>query len=390
MIDHILLIVVPFLVSLVAVTIVHPHIVRIAREKGIVDKPNARKLQKEPVPILGGTVVFFGIALGAACVHTQHDGAALLAIFASMTIMLYTGTMDDILDLRPTTRLLVQLFAVGLLLYTGHFGLNNLHGLWGIYHLPAPVTILLTLFACVGIINALNLIDGVDGLSSGFCILASLIFGLLFLFSGANEPLCVLAASTVGSLIPFFLHNVFGQRSKMFIGDGGTLLMGAIMSVFVMRTIQSESASGLLASHGYSPVAFTLAVLSIPVFDTLRVMTARICRRQSPFHPDKTHLHHLFIGLGCSHIVTTIIILALDLTVVASWLLAGYLGATAEIQLYTVCIVALLATAGIYGAFALLRRLAPARYDRIVELNLRYRPRREGFFLRLQHWIDKI
>lgn len=387
---NILLVVIPFLASLIAAAILHPHIVRIAKRKGIVDKPNARKLQKEPVPILGGTVVFFGITLGSVCAQSLHDCSGLLTVFAAMIVMLYTGTMDDILDLRPSTRLLIQLLAVSMLVCIGHFGLNNLRGLWGIGELPTAATILLTLFACVGIINALNLIDGVDGLSTGYCILASLIFGSLFLLSGTDRSMSVLAATTAGALIPFFLHNVFGRRSKMFIGDGGTLLMGIIMSTFVMRTIQSESASGLLESHGYSPVAFTLAVLSIPVFDTLRVMTARICRKQSPFHPDKTHLHHLFIELGCSHIITTIVILVLNLTVVASWLLAGYLGATYDAQFYTVCVVALLATTGIYVGVDLLKRRSPATFARIVELNLRYRPRREGFYLTLQHWIDRL
>lgn len=388
--ENSLLIVAPFLIALIAAAIMHPCIVKIAKMKKIVDNPNARKLQKQPIPILGGVVVFFGIFFSVACAHGLEDCSSLLVAFAAMMIMLYTGTMDDILDLRPSTRFAVQIFAACLLIFVGHYGLDNLHGLWNIYALPPSEYIPLTVFACVGIINALNLIDGVDGLSSGYCIMASMVFGAVFTLSGSTRPMSILALATVGSLIPFFLHNVFGKRSKMFIGDGGTLLMGIIMSVFVMRVIQSEGVSRLLDGHGYSSVAFTLAVLSIPVFDTLRVMSSRMLKGCSPFHPDKTHLHHLFIELGCSHIITTIIILTLNFLIILAWMLAGHLGVSAETQTYLVVGLALLFTTGIYGGFKLIQHRSPAAFERIVALSLRLRPKRDGFYLTLRRWIDKI
>ena len=388
--ENSLLIVAPFLIALAAAALIHPCIVKIAKMKEIVDNPNARKLHKEPVPILGGVVVYFGIFFSVACTHGFADCSSLLVAFAAMMIMLYTGTMDDILDLRPSTRFVVQILAVCLLIFVGHYGLDDLRGLWDIHALPPSEYIPLTIFACVGIVNALNLIDGVDGLSSGYCIMASLIFGAVFTLNGTTRPMSILALATAGSLLPFFLHNVFGRRSKMFIGDGGTLLMGITMSVFVMRVIQSEGVSHLLDGRGYSSVAFTLAVLSIPVFDTLRVMSSRMLKGRSPFHPDKTHLHHLFIELGCSHIITTIIILTLNFLIVLAWMLAGHLGASAEAQLYLVVGLALLFTTGIYGGFKLLQHRSPATFDRIVALNLRLRPQRNGFFLTLQRWIDKI
>lgn len=388
--ENSLLIVVPFLIALVATAIMHPCIVKIAKMKKIVDNPNARKLQKEPVPILGGVVVFFGIFFSVACTHGLEDCSSLLLAFAVMLIMLYTGTMDDILDLRPSTRFIVQIFSVCLLIFIGHYCLDNLHGLWSVYALSESTAIPLTIFACVGIVNALNLIDGVDGLSSGFCIMASALFGIVFALGGSNRPISIMAMATVGSLIPFFLHNVFGKSSKMFIGDGGTLLMGIIMSVFVMKAIQSDGVTRLLDGNGYSTVAFTLAVLSIPVFDTLRVMSSRMYKGCSPFHPDKTHLHHLFIELGCSHIVTTIIILSLNFLIILAWALSGHLGASVELQTYLVIGLALAFTTGIYGGFKLLQRRSPETFDRIVALNLRLRPKRDGFYLTLRRWMDKI
>lgn len=385
-----LLIITPLLIAFLAVSFMHSHIVKIAKLKQIVDNPNARKLQKEPVPILGGVLVFFGIILSTASLDMVGECSSLFVVIAAMMIMLYTGTMDDILDLKPSTRFISQVFTVCLLIFAGGYGLNNLHGLWGINALSQPVTVLLTVFAGVGIINAMNLIDGVDGLSSGFCIMASSIFGLVFLLSGSSLALSVLAFATVGSLIPFFLHNVFGKRSKMFIGDGGTLVLGVVMSVFVMRTIQSEGIASLFAERGYSVVAFTLAVLAIPVFDTLRVMSARILRGQSPFHPDKTHLHHLFIELGNSHITTTFFIVSADALIVILWLLMGTLGVSAEGQVYGVVLLALFFTVGVYGGFRLLQRRSPALFRRIVAFNLRVRPRREGIYLTLQKLIDRM
>ena len=385
-----LLILSSLVIALVAVGFMHPHIVRIAKLKQIVDKPNARKLQKEPVAILGGVLVFFGIILSTAILDMVGDCSSLFVVIAAMMIMLYTGTMDDILNLRPSTRFVSQIFAVCLLIFAGDYGLDNLHGLWGVWGLPRAVAVPLTIFACVGIINALNLIDGVDGLSSGFCIMASLIFGTVFLRSGSSLALGVLAFSTVGALIPFFMHNVFGLRSKMYIGDGGTLVMGVVMSVFVMRTVQSAQIGQLFDTRGLSVVAFTLAVLSIPVFDTVRVMCMRMLRGQSPFHPDKTHLHHLFIEMGNSHIVTTFLVLTCNALVVLRGACAACRGLSPEGQVWLVTLAGLFFTWGVYGGVRLLQRRAPEAFRSLVAFNLRTRPRRDGVFRTIQQVIDRL
>ena len=165
--------------------------------------------------------------------------------------------------------------------------------------LPGWVAVPLTVVAAVGIINAINLIDGVNGLSSGYCITACTMFGTLFYLSG-DMKMTILAVVSVGALIPFFLHNVFGKTSKMFIGDGGTLVMGVVITVFVIETLRSGSACGAYVGPEVGLIPFSLAVLCIPVFDTLRVMFSRILRGTSPFRPDKTHLHHMFMRPRCS------------------------------------------------------------------------------------------
>jgi UDP-N-acetylmuramyl pentapeptide phosphotransferase/UDP-N-acetylglucosamine-1-phosphate transferase len=201
----------------------------------------------------------------------------------------------------------------------------------------------LTIFAAVGIINAINLIDGVNGLSSGFCFMASVLFATMFYLSG-NVTMTILATSAAGAIVPFFLHNVFGKTTKMFIGDGGTLVIGTMMSMFVISILGKGSLSARFAEQGVGLIPFTLAVLAVPVFDTLRVMSMRILRGKSPFSPDKTHLHHLFIELGFTHTGTTVSILSLNFLIVAAWFLSYKLGASIDTQLYIVIAMSLCIT----------------------------------------------
>lgn len=337
-----------FLVAILSVHWIHPRMVRIALDKNIVDNPNARKLQRRPTPVLGGIAVFFGSVIGLGCASITCDCSELFIVVVAMMIMLYTGTMDDILDLSPALRFLIEIGTVLLLIFVGGYTLNDFHGLWGLNQIPQGVAIPLTVFAAVGIINAINLIDGVDGLSSGYCILTSLLFGVMFWYVG-DRTMCMLAVVAAGSLIPFFFHNVFGKSSKMFIGDGGTLVMGIVMSVFVIRILRHGSMSEVYDAVNIGLVPFTLAVLSVPVFDTLRVMTTRILKRKSPFHPDKTHLHHMFIRLGCSHAATTLAILILNFFVVLCWWISYMIGCSIDVQLYIVLVLSILITSGLYN-----------------------------------------
>ena len=298
------LLLIPAVVAFCAVCWIHPRLVRLALRKNIVDNPDSRKLQRMPVPVLGGTAVFFGLCLGLGCLSPFFDCARLFPVFTLMALMLYTGTLDDIMGLSPRLRFAIEILAILLLVLVSHHAINDFHGLWGVHSIPMWAATLLTVFASVGIINAINLIDGVNGLSSGYCVLACSVFSIYFYMLG-DLTMTVLGLVCIGALVPFFIHNVFGDASRMFIGDGGTLVMGLVMSVFVTRVLEGSSGGGRFAEAGMGLIPFTLSVLSIPVFDTLRVMGSRIWRGRSPFRPDKTHLHHLFIDTGFSHPGTT-------------------------------------------------------------------------------------
>lgn len=322
-------------IALVVTWVAFLPLINIARRNSLLDRPGQRKLQRNPVPVLGGAAVFLGIVVGLCYFKTMLSYTSLFSVLGAMVVMLYVGMMDDMLSIKPIIRLVVEAVVAMLLIYGTHYSICNFQGIWGIDHLPTWLSVPLSVFAMVGIINAINMIDGVDGLSSGYCIMACALFGVMF-FIGHDYSFAALAMVTIGALIPFFLHNVFGHRSKMFIGDGGTMLMGTILSSMVLSFCRYTTYYHEFVTYNFAMIPFCLAVLALPVFDTLRVMTARILRGTSPFKADKTHLHHFFIDAGFSHLGVTLIEICLDLLVVAAWTVCWISGYSPEIQLYVV------------------------------------------------------
>ena len=385
-IQHIIL---PILLSFIGTLWIHPKILKIAILKNIVDNPDARKLQRNPIPVMGGIAVFFGIAIGLCSSQAMFNSANTFMLISAMLIMLYIGTIDDIINLSPRTRFLIEIMVISWLMYASKSSINCFWGLWGISTIPQWLSYALTIFAAVGIINAINLIDGVNGLSSGFCFMASVLFAIFFYITD-NQTMTTLALSAAGAIIPFFLHNVFGQSSRMFIGDGGTLVIGTMMAMFVMNILGVNSRCSLLAAQGVGLIPFTLAVLSIPVFDTLRVMSTRILNKKSPFSPDKTHLHHMFIDLGFSHIGTTISILTLNFLIVAAWFVSYKLGASVNLQLYIVVICSILVTFIFYW-FAKRQIERDTKCLRILKsIAKALHIEKKGFWYITQRIIDKL
>lgn len=376
-----------FVTALIGVAVIHPLVCKVAMRLRVLDNPDARKLQRRPIPLLGGVAVFFGIVLGLCIAAFVVNVNTLFPIVVAMILMLCVGTADDVVGLSPYLRFCLEIATVVALLCTTNVSLNDFQGLWGVTEISSWYSVPLTIFAVVGIINAINLIDGVDGLSSGFCIMASIIFGTLFVVVG-DMDMALLAFVSVGALIPFFFHNVFGKSSKMFIGDGGTLMMGIVISSYVVTTIASGSKCECLVEGNLGLIPFTLAVLAVPVFDTLRVMLMRIIHHTSPFYPDKTHLHHLFIELGFSHAGTTVSVLTLNSLVVLAWWLTYYLGASIDIQLYVVLACSLTITFVFYRFMRVQMTRKTAIYKFANKLGKLTCIERRGVWLFLQRVAD--
>lgn len=344
--------------AMLAVRWIYFKILKLAKEKGLVDNPDARKLQKFPIPVVGGLAVVFGVTfgvlMGGGMLFTLNEFfngnslslTNLISVVLAIFVMLYTGALDDIIGLAPKTRFVIEILVIlGLIFSTGTC-IDSFHGLWGVQELSWWVGIPLTVVGGVGIINAINMVDGVNGLSSGLCITYCLLFGCLF-WSVEDIPNAVLAFCMGAALLPFFIHNVFGDKSRMFIGDAGTMVMGVMMTWFVMSITSSDNVCMALENRG-SVVAMLLAFLCVPVADTLRVMTVRMVRGKSPFSPDKTHLHHAFVALGISHSITALSIIVINLIVVGVWYLTMQMGAPLDYQLYSVAVVAAVLVWGTY------------------------------------------
>ena len=375
------------LVALCTTWWIFKKILKIAILKNIVDNPDQRKIQRAPVPVLGGIAVFFGIVISITMTALFYDATSLFAILGVMVIMLYIGVMDDILSLSPTVRFVIESVVVLILVFSNNYSINHFHGLWGMEEISMWISVPLTVVACVGILNAINMIDGVNGLLSGYCIVACSLFAAAFIWADDRDA-ASLALISIGALLPFFFHNVFGKKSKMFIGDGGALLMGTIISTFIIGALNSNSPLAEKVDENFGLIPFTLAILAIPVFDTLRVMFGRICRGVSPFQADKTHLHHMLFGLGFSHIGITLFEILSNLMVVLAWWISYRLGASISVQLYVVVLLAIMVTTGFYE----IARISEKRNNKLCKLMVRFgqltREIDANYFVKFKRLLD--
>lgn len=347
-----------FVLSLIVSSLAYKPILALARKYKFYDKPNERKLQRTPVPVMGGFVVFIGIAIGLLLYTFIRDVTPLLPVVAAMIVMLVVGAYDDIHNISAAKKFFIEIVVVVALALINGYGINDFHDLWGVHEISPWIAWPLTVVACVGIINSINMIDGINGLSSGICIMAFGFYSLIFFYSWDFVHVA-LAVSVIGGLIPFFIMNVFGRRSRMFIGDAGTMMLGVALCDMLMSMLTNDSMCAKQVSHtNFCLIAFALAVLGIPVFDTLRVMLGRLFRGVSPFHPDKTHLHHAFIDYGFHHLETALLEIILNMMIIGFWWMIYKSHLPESWQLYGVIVAGVAVCFGLYYMLGRRRRIA--------------------------------
>lgn len=382
--------------SLIAMHWIFTKILEIAKSKGIVDNPGSRKLQDAPVPVMGGAAVFGGLVVGlfvfaflqSFCPNA--DFHELYPVLLGAVVMLCVGLLDDMKSLSPLLRMAIEILVMSGVIFGSGVCIDSFHGLWGVTSISWTLAVPLTVFAGVGLINAYNMIDGVDGLSSGLCIVSSCILAVVC--AGMSDYTdCAMLLCYAASLFPFMMHNVFGRSSKMFLGDGGTMVMGLLMSWTVMRILSVESAADSLASDnscGSAPgmVALLLAVASVPVFDTLRVMSMRILHGKNPFQADKTHLHHQFVKIGVCHFATTLYEIVINLLVIAAWFISYKLGADVDVQLYIVIATSVIF---VWGMYVFLSRKSDTYKKADAAAPSNNCADTSTLWLRIQQWLDK-
>lgn len=379
-----------FLVAFMVSLAVYPVILRLAFRCNVMDTPNARKLQTRPIPVMGGLAVFIGWLAAMAVMMYGYGYYVIPWRLVVVALMVMVGVVDDIRGLSAILRLIVEIGVICIMIFLVGTAFDCFHGLWGLpNNLPRGFYIPFTIFAGVGIINAINLIDGVDGYCSGYCAIASLVFALFF-FHSHDYLFAGWALACVGALVPFILHNIFGQESKMYLGDGGTLMMGTILAMFVFRVLCRNASNHVYAETGFGLIPMVLAIFAIPVFDTIRVMISRIFQGRSPFAPDKTHLHHLFIEMGFSHVGTTVILLSANFFVVLVWWLAYSLGSSINAQFYIVVALSLAETWVFYPWIKSHQRRHTPFYSSLIMLGEASHMERVGVWKFMRRLMDGL
>ncbi len=313
-----------FLLNAIITGIVIPKILLIAFRKKLFDEPDERKIHHSAVPRLGGIafcpVVIFSLSMfvGVAALFDKvgvltrfYPYLTEVSMLTSSCILLYlVGMCDDLIGVKYKAKFFAQIMC-GILLVISDLWISDLHDFLWISGIPmwlgVPITILLVVF----IINSINLIDGIDGLASGLCGVALLYYGIVFCLNG-NLVYSMIAVATLGTLVPFFLYNVFGKAengSKIFMGDTGALTVGIVLCFMSMKLGTSSMVKVMPACN---PLVVAFAPLMIPCLDVIRVFGNRLMRHKNPFLPDKTHIHHKFLAAGMSQQYALIIILLIS------------------------------------------------------------------------------
>lgn len=290
-----------------------PAIIRVADEKGLFDVPDARKLHTKPIASLGGVGIFIGFLLSLLLCLSLQQAPEFQYFYAAFLLMFFLGIKDDILILSASKKLLGQIGAAAIIIHLAGVRIDSMHGFLGIHNLPEFISFPLSYLTIIVIVNAFNLIDGVDGLSSSLGILTTAIFGSYFAM--ANMPAyAVLSFGLTGALCAFLVYNF--HPAKVFMGDSGSLLLGLVNAILVIKFITvADSINGSFPIT--SSVAIGFSILIVPLLDTMRVFSVRISKGRSPFSADRNHIHHLLLDRGFNHSQVTMICLLMNVFFVA-------------------------------------------------------------------------
>ena len=302
-----------FLIALILVNYCIPIIVSVSKAKYLYDEPNHRSVNNTGIPNLGGIALFIGISIATLWGKQYFAFPDFSYILIAMILLFFVGIKDDIMTISPTNKLVAQIISALILIIPGEIRFTNLHGILGIYEINYAASVIISLIAVVFITNSINLIDGIDGLAAAIGILTTIIFGTNFVLIG-NYAYAMLCLAIIGSLSSFFVYNVFGRTNKIFMGDTGSLLIGILLSVFFIKYNEFSVKADDQVSN-FSPV-LSLAIMSIPIFDMIRVFFIRIFLNKSPFSADNNHIHHGLLKLGFSHLKSTLIIIATNLFII--------------------------------------------------------------------------
>lgn len=339
-----------FLISMLCGSLFIPLTLNFCKAKRLYDLPNQRKMHSNPIPRLGGITFIPSIAIAAFIAITTLDSNADAAAYKSLNlwtllfcfsllIIYVVGIIDDLVGLGARVKFAAQI-AAATLMPMGGLTINNLYGLCGIYEIPTCIGMALTVFLIVFISNAINLIDGIDGLAASLSLIALGGFLTGYIRLGFLSY-CIIIAGLSGVLVAYLYFNVFGKTErnrKIFMGDSGSLSLGFILGfLFVKYTM----VNGDVMPYDPRRALLAYSLLIVPTFDVARVILHRLHYRKPLFTADKSHIHHKLIRAGYNMHMALIIIIAVALGyILLNTALFPLMGITwlvvTDIALYTV------------------------------------------------------
>lgn len=291
-----------FLISVFAI----PSIIYVAHLKNLLDKPNSRTVHEVLTPRLGGLAIFAGLMSSIMIFGQIEYGVQYL--LAGCIILFFIGLKDDMVSVSASKKFFVQVLATGIVMFMGDIRVTSFQGIFGIHELSYGMSYAFTFLVIVGITNAINLIDGLDGLAGGLILIASGVFGIVFLKFGDESylPYAMMAFSLMGGVLGFLRYNF--RNAIIFMGDTGSLVCGFILAVLAIQLVEMQTLE--------SAPAITISILFIPIFDTIRVFGYRVVKGVSPFVPDKNHIHHILLRAGLKSSLVVLVLCFFNLAII--------------------------------------------------------------------------
>lgn len=324
---HYLILVVDFVLAFALGTGMILFLLRIAYHNKVFDQPGGRKIHELPVPRLGGMsflpTMIIVIALTVAELFnlnltsiqfTDNIHMVQMTYMLSSAVILYIlGVVDDLTELSYRAKLAGQ-FVSSVLLVSSGLWVRNFYGLFGLYEVPAWLGIPVTVFLLMYLINAINMIDGIDGLASGLCIISVACLSGIFLVE-RKFVYAMVGLTLLGALVAFWLFNMFGKQekqSKLFMGDTGSMTLGLIICYLIINLGSFIGAHGITTTRNCRYFTIAFSSLMIPMLDVVRLIIYRLRNHRSPFLPDMNHIHHKIHRCGFTYRQVLFIILGLD------------------------------------------------------------------------------
>lgn len=258
------------------------------------------------MPSMGGVPIFLSAIITLLIFLPAYQIQNIRFIIGAAFLIFILGLRDDLLPLKPQYKLISQLIPAIIIIYNRDFLLKNFNGLFFLYNLPPSISILITVVFIIYITNTINLIDGIDGLAASLTFIILSFLNTAFLLN-QDYLYLLLSLSFTWSIIAFMYFN--WHPAKIFMGDTGALLLGFIIAILALRFINIDKIFE-------SKISLTIAILAVPLYDTIRTFVNRISKGTSPFYPDKTHIHHLLLRTGMNHEKATIILIGLQLIII--------------------------------------------------------------------------